>query len=80
MEVSKITVTEKLQHQQRFFCENCKQEVFLQAKYCDKCGGKIEWPEKIQKVIASWNKGEKVEKKKWPHLSFKRFSSHPNST
>jgi len=48
-------VTEKV-HQQRFFCENCSREVFLQAKYCDNCGGKIEWPEKIQKVLASWEK------------------------
>jgi len=52
-----MTLTERLQiKQERFFCENCEREVFLQAKYCDKCGGKIEWPEKIQKVLASWKK------------------------
>jgi rRNA maturation endonuclease Nob1 len=56
MGVTTITVTEKLQEQQRFFCENCQHEVFLQAKYCDSCGGKIEWPEKVQKVLASWKK------------------------
>jgi len=52
-------VTEKLQKQQRFFCENCQREVFLLAKYCDHCGGEIEWPEKIQKVISSWKKEKK---------------------
>ena len=57
--VSKITVTEKLQLQQRFFCENCQREVFLLAQYCDKCGGEIEWPKKIQKVISSWKKEKK---------------------
>jgi rRNA maturation endonuclease Nob1 len=63
--VTDFTVTEKLKQQQRFFCENCKQEVFLQAKYCDKCGGQIEWPEKIQKIIAPWKttKNDKKEKK-----------------
>lgn len=59
LEVSKITVTEKVQQQQRFFCENCRREVFLQDKYCDKCGGEIEWPEKIQKVLTSWKKEDK---------------------
>jgi hypothetical protein len=34
--------------QKRFFCENCKQELFLSATYCDNCGGKIEWPEKYE--------------------------------
>jgi len=57
--VSKITVTEKLQQQQRFFCENCQREVFLLARYCDHCGGEIEWPEKIHKVISSWKKEKK---------------------
>jgi hypothetical protein len=50
-----MTVIEK-SLQQRFFCDNCKHEVFLQAKYCDNCGGEIEWPEKVQKILASWNK------------------------
>jgi uncharacterized OB-fold protein len=62
LEASKITVTEKIQQQQRFFCDNCGREVFLLAKYCDKCGGKIEWPEKIQKVLASWQKETKKRK------------------
>jgi rRNA maturation endonuclease Nob1 len=56
--VSYITVTEK-RLQQRFFCDNCKREVFLQAKYCDNCGGEIEWPEKIQRILAAWNKQKK---------------------
>jgi len=57
-----ITVTEKLQQQKRFFCENCKREVFLNNKYCDKCGGEIEWPEEISRVISSWNKQTKKQK------------------
>jgi len=54
-----MTVTETIKKQQRFFCENCTREVFLSAQYCDDCGGKIEWPEKVQKIIASWKKSEK---------------------
>jgi hypothetical protein len=45
--------------QQRFFCENCHREVFLQDKYCDKCGGEIAWPENIKKIVALWKKKEK---------------------
>jgi rRNA maturation endonuclease Nob1 len=51
-----MTVTETVERQQRFFCENCRHEVFLQAKYCDSCGGQIEWPKKIHKIILSWKK------------------------
>jgi predicted amidophosphoribosyltransferase len=58
MEVTAITETRRSQ-QQRFFCDNCQREVFLQAKYCDKCGGEIEWPKEIRKVIGSWEKEEK---------------------
>jgi len=36
--------------QKRFFCENCEQELFLSAVYCDKCGGKIEWPEEYDSI------------------------------
>lgn len=49
-EVTGFTLTEKLQEQKRFFCENCKREVFLAQKYCDGCGGQIEWPEKYEKL------------------------------
>lgn len=61
-EAKNITVTEKLQIQKRFFCENCKREVFLSSKYCDKCGGEIEWPEEISKVISTWTKQTKKHK------------------
>jgi rRNA maturation endonuclease Nob1 len=55
-----MTITQTIQkEQQRFFCENCKREVFLSAKYCDGCGGKIEWPKRVQKIITSWNKSTK---------------------
>jgi rRNA maturation endonuclease Nob1 len=48
-------MTQTIEKQKRFFCENCKREVFLSADYCDSCGGKIEWPRKVRKVLASWN-------------------------
>jgi predicted amidophosphoribosyltransferase len=54
-----MTVTETVEKQQRFFCESCKREVFLSAKYCDHCGGEIEWPEKVEKILVSWKKAEK---------------------
>jgi hypothetical protein len=49
-----MTLTEKLQQQKRFFCENCEREVFLENKFCDKCGGEIEWPKEVQKILAKW--------------------------
>jgi len=49
--------------QQRFFCENCQREVFLVSKYCDNCGGKIEWPKNIQKILADWEKQRKKSRK-----------------
>jgi hypothetical protein len=52
------------QQQRRFFCENCKQEVFLQAKYCDSCGGQIEWPKEIKTIVTLWNASAKERKKK----------------
>jgi len=36
--------------QKRFFCENCERELFLNALYCDNCGGKIEWPEEYDSI------------------------------
>ena len=38
--------------QKRFFCENCERELFLNASYCDYCGGKIEWPEKYATIFS----------------------------
>jgi rRNA maturation endonuclease Nob1 len=64
MGVTRITVTEKLLPQRRFFCANCEREVFLQSKFCDKCGGEIDWPEKVKKVISSWKSQEKKQDKK----------------
>jgi len=57
-----ITVTENIQEQKRFFCESCKREVFLQQSFCDKCGGAIEWPKEVQKVLSEWAKQEKKKK------------------
>ena len=50
--------------QKRFLCENCERELFLNAAYCDKCGGKIEWPERYEKILSDkeqkkQGKGEK---------------------
>ena len=55
-----MTLTEtKIKNQQRFFCENCKREVFLSAKHCDGCGGEIQWPQEVKKILSSWKKAEK---------------------
>jgi hypothetical protein len=53
-----VTDKEKTE-QQRFFCDNCKREVFLQAKYCDNCGGEIEWSKEVKKVLATWKQEAK---------------------
>ena len=45
--------------QRRFLCENCERELFLNALYCDKCGGKVEWPEKYQSILSEKKHGEK---------------------
>ena len=45
-------------NQKRFFCENCEREVFLNASYCDNCGGKIEWPEKYSSIFSKSEKDE----------------------
>jgi len=44
--------------QKRFFCENCERELFLNASYCDKCGGKIEWPEKYVSIFSEKEKDQ----------------------
>ena len=45
--------------QKRFLCENCEREVFLNAAYCDNCGGKIEWPEKYTSIFSGKNQDKK---------------------
>ena len=45
------TLAEPELKQKRFFCENCERELFLNATYCDNCGGKIEWPNKYVSVF-----------------------------
>ena len=54
--VLRMTATQTVEKQERFFCENCKREVFLSGKYCDGCGGEIKWPEKVQKILSTWKK------------------------
>jgi hypothetical protein len=39
-------------NQKRFLCANCERELFLNAIYCDICGGKIEWPEKYECILS----------------------------
>ncbi|HXZ98219.1 MAG TPA: hypothetical protein VED24_02505 [Candidatus Acidoferrum sp.] len=39
--------------QKRFLCANCERELFLNAVYCDNCGGKIEWPQKYEPILSS---------------------------
>jgi predicted amidophosphoribosyltransferase len=58
------TLVEPELKQKRFLCENCERELFLNAAYCDKCGGKIEWPERYEKILSDkeqkkQGKGEK---------------------
>jgi len=38
--------------QKRFLCANCERELFLNAQYCDNCGGKIEWPQKYESILS----------------------------
>ena len=38
--------------QKRFFCSECNHELLLKMKYCDNCGGEIEWPEEYTSLIA----------------------------
>jgi len=52
------TLAEPELKQKRFFCENCEREVFLNAVYCDNCGGKIEWPEKYTSVFSEKKQDE----------------------
>jgi predicted amidophosphoribosyltransferase len=50
--------------QKRFLCENCERELFLNATYCDNCGGKIEWPEKYQTILSEKKTGDKDAREK----------------
>jgi predicted amidophosphoribosyltransferase len=38
--------------QKRFLCANCERELFLNALYCDNCGGKIEWPQEYESILS----------------------------
>jgi len=49
--------------QKRFLCENCERELFLNASYCDKCGGKIEWPEKYVSIFSEEEKDQQRSQK-----------------
>jgi hypothetical protein len=57
-ETLKVHMDEKLKQQPRFFCSNCKHEIFLGMAYCDECGGEITWQEKY-KTIAAKKKEQK---------------------
>ena len=48
--------------QKRFLCENCERELFLNALYCDNCGGKIEWPQEYESIL-SGKKHDKEDEK-----------------
>jgi predicted amidophosphoribosyltransferase len=45
------TLAEPELKQKRFLCQNCERELFLNATYCDGCGGKIEWPQKYESIL-----------------------------
>lgn len=66
-QVEQMTVLAKPEiKQKRFLCENCERELFLNALYCDNCGGKIEWPEKYQPILSDKKQGEKGDDKRSP--------------
>lgn len=44
--------------QKMFFCSNCDNELFLNMKFCDKCGGEIEWPEEYRHLLDVKSKGK----------------------
>jgi predicted amidophosphoribosyltransferase len=46
--------------QKRFLCANCQRELFLNALYCDNCGGKIEWPQEYESILS--DKSDEEEK------------------
>ncbi len=54
-----MNVDTKAKQQPRFFCSECKHEIFLSMIYCDECGGEIRWPSKYEAILP-----EKKEDKK----------------
>ena len=59
-QVEQMTVLAEPELKQRkFLCENCERELFLNALYCDNCGGKIEWPEKYKPILSGKKHDEK---------------------
>jgi hypothetical protein len=49
--------------QKRFFCPICEGELFLNMKFCDKCGGEVDWPEEYQKLTNNKVKSAPISKK-----------------
>ncbi|MEM2902029.1 MAG: zinc-ribbon domain-containing protein [Candidatus Bathyarchaeia archaeon] len=41
----------KREWQKIFYCSNCNREVFLDMKFCDECGGELEWPEEYKHLV-----------------------------
>ena len=58
------SLAEPEMRQRRFFCEHCERELFLNAVYCDHCGGKVEWPEKYASVFKEKKHGKQSGKEK----------------
>ncbi|MGC8849742.1 MAG: zinc-ribbon domain-containing protein [Candidatus Bathyarchaeia archaeon] len=56
MELTKILkrkdeLTRGVKEQKIFLCPNCNNELFLNMRFCDKCGSGIEWPEEYNHLI-----------------------------
>jgi predicted amidophosphoribosyltransferase len=76
MGANAITVTENLQQQKRFFCEGCKREVFLSNKFCDGCGGEIQWPDQVQAILSGWTQEKKEKRGLFNRSSLFRRQKH----
>jgi len=37
--------------QKRLFCSDCQRDVFLNMKFCDECGGELEWPKEYKYLL-----------------------------
>jgi hypothetical protein len=47
----RINPSFKRERQKMFYCSNCNREVFLNMKFCDECGGELEWPEEYRHLV-----------------------------
>ncbi|MBS7644801.1 MAG: zinc-ribbon domain-containing protein [Candidatus Bathyarchaeia archaeon] len=58
-----------VKEQKIFSCPNCNNELFLNMRFCDKCGSRIEWPEEYHYIINLDRRGEMEQMKLAPSSS-----------